>query len=49
LPVVYADTDPRMHGLAARSLQAGLEKLVEERRVRVLEESLYALVGAEQG
>ncbi len=32
VPRVYWDADKRMHGLAARSLQAGLDKLVEEGR-----------------
>ncbi|MBL8896760.1 MAG: MBL fold metallo-hydrolase [Planctomycetes bacterium] len=49
LPVVYADTDPRMHGLAARSLRAGLEKLVEEGRVRSLDAERYELLAAAQG
>lgn len=31
VPEVYADTDPALHGLAQRSLLAGLEKLVEDR------------------
>lgn len=30
LPEVYWDVDAKMHGIAARSLRAGLEKLVEE-------------------
>lgn len=32
VPVVYDDTAPELHGLAARSLQAGLDKLAEEGR-----------------
>lgn len=32
LPEVYADTDPRLFALAARSLEAGLRKLEEEGR-----------------
>ena len=32
LPKVYWDADPRLYGFAARSLQAGLEKLAEEGR-----------------
>ena len=32
VPRVYADTDARMHGYAARSLLAGLEKLEDEGR-----------------
>ena len=34
VPVVYADTDPALHGLAERSLVANLEKLAEEGRAR---------------
>lgn len=34
LAEVYADTDPGLHGLAARSLLANLEKLEEEGRAR---------------
>lgn len=34
LPEVYADTDPRLFALAARSLAANLEKLEQEGRVR---------------
>jgi glyoxylase-like metal-dependent hydrolase (beta-lactamase superfamily II) len=33
LPVVYADVPPSLHPLAARSLQAHLEKLIEDREV----------------
>ncbi len=33
VPVVYADTDPRMHGWAARSLLAHLLKLADDGRV----------------
>lgn len=33
LTKVYWDVDPRMHGIAIRSLLAGLEKLLEEGRV----------------
>jgi hypothetical protein len=33
LPVVYADTPPRLHSLARHSLLAHLQKLLEERRV----------------
>ena len=32
LPRVYADVDPELHPVAARSLRAGLEKLAEEGR-----------------
>jgi glyoxylase-like metal-dependent hydrolase (beta-lactamase superfamily II) len=34
LPKVYWDADPRLFGLAARSLLAGLQKLQEEGRAR---------------
>jgi glyoxylase-like metal-dependent hydrolase (beta-lactamase superfamily II)/8-oxo-dGTP pyrophosphatase MutT (NUDIX family) len=34
LPVVYADTDARLHALAARSLLAGLQMLEEDGRAR---------------
>ncbi|MCA8941444.1 MAG: MBL fold metallo-hydrolase [Planctomycetes bacterium] len=34
VPVVYSDTDPRMHAYASRSLRAGLDKLCEEGRAR---------------
>ena len=30
VPQVYDDVDPRMHGLAARSLLAGLQMLADE-------------------
>lgn len=33
VPVVYADTEPALFPIAARSLTAGLEKLIEEGRV----------------
>ncbi|MBK9384082.1 MAG: MBL fold metallo-hydrolase [Planctomycetes bacterium] len=49
LPVVYADTDPRLHGLAARSLRAGLEKLVEDGRVCALDAERFELLPAAQG
>lgn len=46
LPVVYADTAPALHALAARSLQAGLEKLVEEGRARERGDARYELAAA---
>jgi ribonuclease/clavin/mitogillin len=37
LPEVYFDLDPRLVGLAGRSLRAGLDKLAEEGRARAVE------------
>ena len=37
LPKVYWDADPRLFPFAARSLQAGLEKLHEEGRAHELD------------
>jgi glyoxylase-like metal-dependent hydrolase (beta-lactamase superfamily II) len=43
LPVVYADVSPALHPLAARSLQAHLEKLAEDDEVTRAETGMYAL------
>ncbi len=45
LPVVYSDVDPAILPIAARSLQAGLDKLVEEGEVRV-RDGRYEWAGA---
>ena len=39
---IYTDVDPRMHGLAERSLLSGLRKLEEEGRVQVLPKLCWA-------
>ena len=44
LAPVYADTPPALHGVAARSLAAGLEKLSEEGRA-IEREGVWALAG----
>ena len=43
LPLVYDDVPARIHGAAARSLTAHLEKLVAERAVRA-EDGRFALI-----
>ncbi|MFO1050870.1 MAG: MBL fold metallo-hydrolase [Planctomycetota bacterium] len=45
VPKVYWDTDPRMFGLAERSLIAGLDKLVEDGRARLREDRHWEAVG----
>lgn len=46
LPLVYDDTPEALFPFAARSLAAGLEKLVEEGRARRLAPERYSLAGA---
>jgi ribonuclease/clavin/mitogillin len=41
LKVVYSDTDPRMHPYAARSLRAGIDKLIEDGRLAEVEGRLW--------
>ena len=49
LPVVYGDVSPSLYPLAARSLQAHLEKLIEDQEIaRAPDTGTYSLLGSSQ-